>query len=398
MKVLLSAYACEPGKGSEPEVGWQLATGIARRGHDVWVITRANNRPGIERELAERPVPNLHFAYFDLPPWGLRLKRWLGVNAYYRLWQSAALPLARTLHEAIGFDRGQHVTFVSVRHPSFLRHLGIPYIFGPVAGGEHAPSAMLHGFPWLFRVKEATRMLLTRVGMLAPSVQQTLRLATRVLVTSPQTLALLPASIGARAEVRLAISAPPPLAHPLPPREGTRQPLRILFVGRSQELKGIDLALVALATLRDDGSSATLTLVSEGPDRPRLEARIAELGLNGFARFQPFVPRAELAAIYAAHDVLLFPSLRDSGGMVVLEAMQHGLPVICLALGGPGQIVTDACGLAASADDPDCAVAEMAGALRKMERHVDHYAACSSAAIRRVENFSIERLLDALGY
>ena len=68
LRVLMSAYACEPGKGSEPGVGWNLAKAMATR-HDVWVVTRANNRPVIESELEEQPVPNLHFLYYDLPRW-----------------------------------------------------------------------------------------------------------------------------------------------------------------------------------------------------------------------------------------------------------------------------------------------------------------------------------------
>jgi glycosyltransferase involved in cell wall biosynthesis len=48
--------------------------------------------------------------------------------------------------------------------------------------------------------------------------------------------------------------------------------------------------------------------------------------------------------VYAQHDVLLFPALHDSGGMVALEAMRHGLPVVCLKLGGPSALVSDDCG------------------------------------------------------
>ena len=50
MKILVSAYACEPGKGSEPGAGWLWARAAARR-HEVWVLTRANNREAIEAAL-----------------------------------------------------------------------------------------------------------------------------------------------------------------------------------------------------------------------------------------------------------------------------------------------------------------------------------------------------------
>jgi hypothetical protein len=67
MKILLSAYACEAGRGSEPGVGWNTALEIAKY-HEVWVLTRPDDgRPAIEAELAQNPNPNLHFVYFTLP-------------------------------------------------------------------------------------------------------------------------------------------------------------------------------------------------------------------------------------------------------------------------------------------------------------------------------------------
>jgi len=71
MKVLMSAYACEPNKGSEPGIGWNWVLETARLGHEVWVLTRANNRANIETELAKLPpIKNLKFLYYDLPPLG----------------------------------------------------------------------------------------------------------------------------------------------------------------------------------------------------------------------------------------------------------------------------------------------------------------------------------------
>src|SRR3954451_23843350 len=88
-RVLLSAYACEPGKGSEPGAGWLWALAAARSA-EVWVLTRANNRTAIEADPAGT-LPSLHFVYLDLPPSVLRWKRdgqW--VRMYYLLWQFLA--------------------------------------------------------------------------------------------------------------------------------------------------------------------------------------------------------------------------------------------------------------------------------------------------------------------
>ena len=71
-RILLSAYTCAPGEGSEPEVGWNVAVGLARH-HDVWVLVRSMHRPRIEAALAAAPVPGLRFVYYEVPMWPARL-------------------------------------------------------------------------------------------------------------------------------------------------------------------------------------------------------------------------------------------------------------------------------------------------------------------------------------
>src|SRR5712671_2545237 len=90
LKVLISAYACEPNKGSEPEVGWQLALHMAKF-HDVTVLTRANNQPPIERGLANHDGPRPKFIFYDLPDWVQVVKKKMhGIAVYYFFWQLGA--------------------------------------------------------------------------------------------------------------------------------------------------------------------------------------------------------------------------------------------------------------------------------------------------------------------
>src|SRR6185503_9844827 len=99
-RVLLSAFACEPYKGSEPEVGWQWAMQISRF-HDVTVLTRHQYRATIEKVLkalpADRPKPE--FVYFDLSDRAQRLgKGSVGLRTYYVFWQKKAHDVIRRLH------------------------------------------------------------------------------------------------------------------------------------------------------------------------------------------------------------------------------------------------------------------------------------------------------------
>ena len=97
MKLLLSAYACEPGLGSEPGVGWNSVLQAARF-HEVWVLTREVNRKGIEQANAAAQPARVHFVYIDLPS-GLRFwkKGRRGLYLYYYLWQILAYRRAARL-------------------------------------------------------------------------------------------------------------------------------------------------------------------------------------------------------------------------------------------------------------------------------------------------------------
>jgi hypothetical protein len=114
VRVLVSAYACEPAKGSEPGAGWNWALAAARR-HEVWVMTRANNRPAIEEAMARDPRSNLHFEYIDLPPWARWWKRGhRGARLYYVLWQLLAAAHARRLQRELDLEVVHHLTFANV--------------------------------------------------------------------------------------------------------------------------------------------------------------------------------------------------------------------------------------------------------------------------------------------
>ena len=158
LRILLSAYACEPGRGSEPGVGWNWAVTLAAQGHKVWVLTRTNNKQSIEAAVAllDRSVrDNLHFVFHDLPRWARWWKKGgRGVHLYFSLWQLTLLSVAKKLAQEVQFDVAHHLTFGVWRQSSHLYKLNVPLIFGPVGGGESAPWRLVRTLPAADQVKE----------------------------------------------------------------------------------------------------------------------------------------------------------------------------------------------------------------------------------------------------
>jgi len=364
LKVLLSAYACEPGAGSEPGVGWNLARYLAEH-HEVWVLTRANNRELIEAELARNPIRGLHFVYHDLPSWARSWKRGQrGVQLYYYLWQLTAIPLVRRLHREVRFDVAQHATFVKYWAPSALAFLrGVPFVWGPVGGGESAPLAFWPTFGLRGIVYEVGRTLARFLGEWDPLVRITARRASLGLAVTSETATRLKRLGVKRVEIMSQVALPVEelglLSQvPLPPKE----PVRFLSVGRLLHWKGFHLAIRAFA--QSGVKEAEYWFVGEGPEQRRLEALARRLGVADRVRFLGKLPREKVLEVLAQVHALIHPSLHESGGWVVMESIAAGRPVICLDLGGPSMQVTESVGFKIAAQTPEQAVRDIAKAMR----------------------------------
>jgi glycosyltransferase involved in cell wall biosynthesis len=396
-RILLSAYACEPGKGSEPEVGWMWATELASAGHEVWVLTREANRKAIEGRLEQRRIPGLQFVYFDLPQWARRWKRGgAAVHCYYALWQWGAYLVARRLKKSVPLDCVQHVTFVGLRGPSFMGWLGLPFVLGPVSGGERVPRQVRSRMSTRSKLTEWIREIANRAVRVDPVMRHGFRKAERILVTSAESKRLIPEEFRAKCEVQLGVGLSREYLGWSGPGQRTQGPAcRLLYAGRLLEWKGVDLALKAVQAARAEGAAVRLTIVGQGPAEDELRKLAAALELDECVRWMKWVPQTELKRLYHEHDALLFPSLRDSGGMVVLEAMAHGLPVVCTDCGGPGMIVNERSGrvVAAQGKSPQQVVDALASAVIALSKNRCLLQKLSRGARSRAWAFDFHRVV-----
>jgi glycosyltransferase involved in cell wall biosynthesis len=364
LKVLLSAYSCEPGRGSERGVGWNVVREIAKY-HDVWVLTRPDeSKEAIEAELACRPIPNLHFVYFTLPVLG-SLWRWGSSGAmqiHYYFWQIQAYFVARSLHDQIGFDVIQHVTFVKYSSPSFLSLLPVPFIWGPVGGGESAPSPFWQDFSLKAKAYETARNMVRWLGENDPFARLTARRSAIVRATTEDTakrlymmgannvqilpeVGLLEEEIANLAQYQILNSSS----------------IRFISMGRLLHWKGFHLGLRAFA--KAGLSDAEYWIVGDGPEWNSLQILAKDLGIAQQVKFWGRLSREETLAKLGESHVLVHPSLHDSGGWVCIEAMAAGRPVICLDLGGPATQVTGDTGLKIPAENPEQATNDLAQAM-----------------------------------
>ncbi|MGB3652516.1 MAG: glycosyltransferase [Rivularia sp. (in: cyanobacteria)] len=389
LKVLISAYACRPGMGSDPGIGWNTVREMAKY-YQVWVLTRVDNRPSIEAEISKNPIPGLEFVYFDLPGskwWKLGLG---GVHIHYYIWQVRAYFLGRKLHDKIGFDAVHHVTYVTYTSPSFLSFLPIPFIWGPIGGGESAPSTFWQDFNLRGKIYEKARDSVRWFKERDPFVQITARNSAlawgmtedtrRQLqkIGAPKVEVLSPIGLSAKEITRLA-------QHGIP----DASPVRFISIGRLLHWKGFHLGLkaFAIAALPD----AEYWIIGNGSEGERLQALAVELGIANQVKFWGKLPREEIFQLLGECHVLIHPSLHESGGFVCMEAMAAARPVICLDLGGPGVQVTEDTGFKIPAHTPEQAIGGLAEAITCLAKDSNLRISMGRAAQKRArEVFSWE--------
>ncbi|GIX50468.1 MAG: hypothetical protein KatS3mg132_662 [Limisphaera sp.] len=384
-KVLMSAYACEPGRGSEPEVGWRWATEMARY-HDVTVVTRANNRSVIEAALASMPPPHPGFLYYDPPaPWVRWKGRGVPVSVFYALWQWG---VQRKVAPMLGgFDLVHHVTFNSFRQPGYWWQRQPPVVLGPLGGGQICPWAFLRGFRSRL-IPELFRSLTVLSAPWWPQLHFSFRSAAVILVANADTAARIPARYRSKVRTLLETGVTPEQVLPLRPvrRDG---PVRVLWVSRMEKIKGGTLAVAAYARARRSEPRLRLSMVGDGPDAGAVKAAAVRLGVASAIEWHGRVPHDQLPFLFQSHDVFLFTSLRDTSGNALLEAMAAGLPAVTLLHHGQAEIATDETAIRVAPRDPESTANDLAGALVTLARDPGRRQRMSEAARERVIRFYV---------
>ena len=360
LRVMLVAELCNPEWVSVPLVGWSHARAIGRLpGVSALIVTHARSREAflraglregadadfvcIDNDHVYRPLSRIGHLLSGGKGKGWTTRAALAPPAYYEFERLICKELGGRI-DAGEFDVVHRLTPLSPTLPSsFLprrcRRAGVPFVLGPLNGGVPWPK----GYDGVRRQEREYLSYVRDAYKLLPGYRLTRKLAGAILVASRDTLEQMPA--WARDNC---LYMPENAVDPA--RFSTRRagpagsPLRLAFVGRLVPYKGADVLIEAVAPLARAGR-VTLTVAGEGPQRGDLEALIARENVGGAVTLVGNVPHEKVQEILADADLFAFPSIREFGGGVVLEAMAVGVPCLVVAYGGPAELVTPATGV-----------------------------------------------------
>lgn len=373
-KILVSAYAVNPYKGSEDGTGWNLVNQIARFQKAI-VVTRENNRAPIERYLTENNVPNasnLTFEYYDLPYY---LRFWKkgnrGALLYFYLWQ-LFLPLMIRKRK-IEFDIAHHLNFHNDWTPTFLWLLGKPLVWGPIGHHPKMPFQFVKQYGFAAWLKDRATWL---VKILFWNLDPFLRLS---LIKSEAILAVNSSEKLVHSRFADKITIMPAVASDKAILStNSKTGFNILSVGRFVALKGFDVTIKSFAKFYCSlpvhaRADVKLTLVGKGPEKTRLKRIATEIGIDHAINWIEWVDKADMLRIYQEADAFLFPS-HEGAGMVIPEALSFGLPILCFNNFGPGELTDDTCAIRVTCGKYETAITDFADGLNKLfsDLHLRH--------------------------
>ncbi|PSL21973.1 glycosyltransferase involved in cell wall biosynthesis [Shimia abyssi] len=359
MKVLLIAPNIDATDVGEAFVAYKWAAALSTR---VDLTVLAFQRPG-RPDLASQ-LPSANVVTWPEPAWARKNER---INAMLKpAWPVFAHHVRRWLRSSLNdgahFDLAHQLMPQAARYASPLRHFSIPYIIGPLGGALDTPAH--------FQPEATSAPFFTRLRQLDkfrfkhdPFLRETYKRAACVLGVAPYVQDVLRDVPLHRFEPVLELGIDD--VAPMRQRSATAGQLRVVHVGRAVRTKGLRDTVRALAHLKDV-PGITLTSAGAGEEIDLCKAEASRLGIEDRVTFLGRIPREEVEALYAAHDVFCFPSFREPAGGVLYEAMRHGLPIITADRGGPSWIVDDTSGIRISVTDPETFARGIAESLRRL--------------------------------
>ena len=395
IRLLLIAEACNPTWSSVPLVGYNVAHALAEKPElEITLATHIRNREGLAGNVLESAT---HLVFVDneaiakplynfakLLRGGKTLSWTTGTAMAWPSYMAFERRLFSLLREPLAngnFDLIHRVTPVSPTMGSPLASLvkTTPMLIGPLNGGLPWPKE----FAQLRRKEREWLVPLRRLYTRLPYYRSTYSNVAGVIAGSHHVETEIPQYFSGQRFYMPENGIDPkrfPLADCWPEPQG---PFRFVTVGRLVPYKGTDMTLEAIAG-SDMLRQCKFDVIGDGPERTRLEKQTDELGLRDSVVFHGWLTQTDLAQRMRSAQAFVFPSVREFGGGVVLEAMAAGLPSILVDYGGPAELIDDSCALPLPLNPKPELIPELRLAMESLANNHDRCREMSSAAVERI--------------
>lgn len=346
MRILYSAFTAFPSAGSEAQCGWAWANAM-RNYNEVYLVTRNEARQDIEKYIKENNINNIKVFYHDIPSalniYGKTGKLYF---LYYLMWQASVKNTVKRLNKKYHFDYIQHITLGDFRVVGTAWKTDSKFIFGPVGGAQLMPK-VFEPYVTEHRKSEKVREFINKFVKFNPFYRHALNHCDLILGANKETCEYLSSIVKDRSKCRVLTEngiMAEKINEPLFEKKDTNEAVNILWAGRLIYRKGLAFLLEALSRV-DTDRKYQLLLVGDGPELEALKKLAIELGIDDKVTFYGKIPYTEMKKVYSVSDFFVFPSLRETTGTVLFEAMSNGLPVLTFNQNGADLLIDEGCGI-----------------------------------------------------
>lgn len=398
-KVLISAYACSPNRGSEPGLGWNFVHGLSEH-YEVHVISEQLKwEPEIKAKLEENPSlnKNLKF-YFIKKKRNKKLRKFWPPSYYwfYKSWQKEAYKLAIKLDAKENFDIIHQLNMVGFREPGYLWKINKPFVWGPIGGLENSPWNFLPSLGLKGLVFYSGRNLynLFQRNFSKRARQAAQRKNNYLIAATPTNQDLIKSLWGVNSQIICEVGQETYKTQITPPKRlSIDDHLKIVWSG--QHIPGKNLSLL-LNALKNVNFPFELHILGIGSMTKNWKKLAKDIGIDNSCYWYGWIEREKAIDIMRTGHVFSITSISDLTSTVTLEALSYGVPIVCLNHCGFAHVVTDECGIKVPANSPKKAAKNIAIALEKIYSDENYRQRLSTGAIKRSSEFSWDNKIDQL--
>ena len=333
--IRLIAYQTEFGRGSEFGSGYEIVAGILEKYPTATIISRVKN---IEILRTDPKFKDCTLIGFDVPKYlGFYKRKAKGLTPYYITWLYLT---AKKVAQTGPYEIIHLINFHSDVYPHFLKNPNGRLIWGPIAHHPFIPPELIYRKPQFAHIGlEYLKLLTKQVLWRSPWMKRAIERSDKIFCCNPLDMPPTFKKYESKIEYLNMVARPIDITPQPPP--AIESDFRLLFIGRFPDMKGTVFALETFHLFVQKHPSAHLTIIGKGPLKKQLSTYVKENHLQKSVQILSWLPQEELFSFHQHAHVFFFPSM-ETQGPVVTEAMQFGLPILCLKTYGPHSLAREA--------------------------------------------------------
>lgn len=342
LKIFVSAYACEPGLGSEIGVGWHWVLEMSKY-FDLWVLTRKSNQHTIEPWIAEHPeFAGIHFLYYDWPKWARFWKKGMrGVRTYYNIWQWCTNRIVKRTMQEHDIPIYHLLTYGNAMWPVSRYGKKQFFVWGPTSAGVVTPKDFTRHYTWASRQKEAIQRILKKTLCLNAGFRNRCKNADLILCKTDDTMACVPLKYRDKCVqcTDVAVELKDVARYAIEDENG--EGVKFLAAGTLVGWRNFDVLIEAFSEAVKQNSTISLQILGGGDEHVRLQRMIADLNMGGYIDLVGQVDMEQYNRYMAMCDVVVNPCFREGAVTVSFDSMSFAKPLICFDTKGYTHYFTD---------------------------------------------------------